>query len=202
MADTILHNQPEGTPSDSELIAYGTPTTPVGNIKLSNFYTLLMDKLGFFQVSNLFSEVFGNLTDMASARANLSVPSVLEMQTADNLKANKSNVIEKDSTIAFTPTIGTHPVTKKYVDDRFPASGTYQWAGGSMGDQVTSQTINIGKTLPNTNYQVVITKTGGINSNVPSPQVVSKGLATFSIECYANGGNGGNPTWDWYIIMR
>ena len=114
--DTILHNQPEGTPSDNELIAYGTPTTPVGNIKLSNFYNLLMGKLGFFKVSNLFSGIFGNPTLMASARANLGVPSVSEMQTADNLRALKSNVIEKDSTVAYTPTLGTHPATKGYVD--------------------------------------------------------------------------------------
>ena len=202
MADVILHNRPEGTPSDNEFVAYGTPTTPSGQIKMSNFYTLLMSKLGFFKVSNLFSEIFGNPSAMTSARANLGVYSTAEVQSQVTQRALKSNVIEKDSTVAYTPTIGTHPVNKKYVDDKFPASGSYQWAGGSMGDQVTAQQVSIGKTLPNTNYQVVITKTGGINSNVPSPRVSAKGLSTFSIECYANGGNGGNPVWDWYIIMR
>ena len=202
MADTILHNQPEGTPSDNELIAYGTPTTPAGNIKLSNFYNLLMTKLGFFKVSNLFSEVFGNPTSMASCRYAIGAAEYADMVNRDNQRALKANVIEKDSTVDYTPTIGTHPVNLKVITDKFPASGTYQWTGGSMGDQVTSQTINIGKTLPNTNYQVVLTKISGINSNIPTPQVNSKGLATFSIECYANGGNGGNPVWDWYIIMR
>ena len=32
-------------------------------------------------------------------------------------KADISNVIEKDSTTAFTPTLSTHPVNKNYVDN-------------------------------------------------------------------------------------
>ena len=203
MADEILHNLSiDNNPSDSVKIAMGTETTPATNITLANFYTLLMSKLGFFKVSNLFSEIFGNSTAMAAARANISTPSVLEMKTADNLRALKTNVIEKDSTSSFTPSLPTHPVNLKVITDKFPASGTYQWAEGSMGNQVSTQQIAIGKTLPNTNYQVVFTKISGINSNVPSPQVNAKGLSTFNIQCYANGGNGGNPTWDWYIIMR
>jgi len=31
-------------------------------------------------------------------------------------KADKTNVIEKDSTTAYTPTLATHPATKEYVD--------------------------------------------------------------------------------------
>ncbi len=34
-----------------------------------------------------------------------------------NDKADKVNVIEKNSTTAFTPTMDTHPANKKYVDD-------------------------------------------------------------------------------------
>lgn len=35
----------------------------------------------------------------------------------DSGKAEKSNVIEKDSTVTFTPTASTHPTNKQYVDD-------------------------------------------------------------------------------------
>lgn len=152
MADTILHNQPIGTPSDSERIAYGTPTTPSGNITLANFYTLLMTKLGFFKVSNYFSEIFGNPTAMASARANLSVPSVLEMQTADGLKANKSNVIEKDSTATYTPTLSTHPVNVGWVNSR-RIVGTFQY---DTPWSVLERTVNIGQTLNTNNYSVLL----------------------------------------------
>lgn len=158
MADVILHNRPEGTPSDNEFVAYGTPTTPSGQIKMSNFYTLLMSKLGFFKVSNLFSEIFGNVTSMASARANLSVPSVDEMQAADNLKANKSNVIEKDSTVAFTPTIGTHPVNKKYVDNKIQA-GKKEVIGIQAGTHTHRVTLPVA--MADINYVVVATIANG-----------------------------------------
>lgn len=195
--DTILHNQPEGTPSDNELIAYGTPTTPAGNIKLSNFYNLLMGKLGFFKVSNLFSEIFGNPTSMASARANLSVPSVSDMQTADNLKANKSNVIEKDSTVDFTPTIGTHPVNKKYVDNKFISGRTLD-----LGEPSGNQTfvIPIGQTLSNTNYKVFITMIGN-STAMYAYSVINKTTTTFSIHTDEDAGvNQGNFYFDWLII--
>ena len=178
MADVILHNRPEGTPSDNEFVAYGTPTTPSGQIKLSNFYTLLMSKLGFFKVSNLFSEIFGNPISMASARANLSVPSVSDMQTADGLRALKSNVIEKDSTVAFTPTIGTHPVNKAYIDNN-KASGTFRitnpWA-------TTEYTINIGKTMPSNNYIVTLMNTTdhGFKGQYP-PSITNRTTTSFKI---------------------
>ena len=190
------------TPADSKRLAIGDASSGAENITLANFYNRLMTKLGFLKVANYFSEYSGNPTAQTTAQNNLDIYSKGQTDTAIGSKSNKSNVIEKDSTTPYTPTLGTHPVNLKVITDKFPASGTYQWAGGSMGDQVTTQQIAIGKTLPNTNYQVVFTKISGINSNVPSPQVSAKGLSTFNIECYANGGNGGNPTWDWYIIMR
>lgn len=109
--DQILHNLPiDNNPSDTKKIAMGDGTSTDTNITLANFYTLLMSKLGFFKVSNFFSEIFGNASAMASARTNLDVPSNSQMSTADNLRALKSNVIEKDSTSTYTPTLSTHPV--------------------------------------------------------------------------------------------
>ncbi len=197
--DTILHNQPEGTPSDNELIAYGTPTTPVGNIKLSNFYNLLMGKLGFFKVSNLFSEIFGNPTAMASARANLSVPSVSEMNNADYLKANKSNVIEKDSTVAFTPTIGTHPVNKAYIDNN-KASGTFY-----MGTPwvISEYTINIGKTMSSNNYVVTLmsTTSDGFRGQYP-PSITDRTTTSFKVRVSVeNDGILLEPTVLWSLNM-
>ena len=117
MADVILHNRPEGTPSDNEFVAYGTPTTPSGQIKMSNFYNLLMSKLGFFKVSNLFSEIFGNISATTTARANLGVYSISEVQGQVTQRALKTNVIEKDNTVSYVPSLPYHPVNKKYVDD-------------------------------------------------------------------------------------
>lgn len=197
MADTILHNQPEGTPSDNELIAYGTPTTPAGNIKLSNFYNLLMSKLGFFKVSNLFSEIFGNPTSMASARANLSVPSVSDMQTADNLKANKSNVIEKDSTVDYTPTIGTHPVPYKIILNKFYSDGqVFNFGDISV---VKTMTVPIGKTMIGTNY-VVFLEFQQIDTILPYA-ISNKTVNSFDVSMAEVGGNVNTVLFRWFIIM-
>ena len=149
MADAILHNRPEADPSPNEFIVYGTPTTPSGMVKLSNFYTVLMNKLGFFKVNSLFSEIFGDLTSMASARANLAVPSVEEMTNEDNLRALKTNVIEKDSTISYTPTIATHPANRGYVDSKI------LWFGTSVrhDDTVSYACIKKGGVFNGTLYQ-------------------------------------------------
>ena len=155
--DVILHNRPEGTPSDNEFVAYGTPTTPSGQIKMSNFYALLMTKLGFFKVENLLSEIFGNLTSMASARANLSVPSVSEMTTADNLRAEKTNVIEKNSTIAYTPTVGTHPVNKKYVNENIRGG---EVIFPTLGQGQSYMIIPISPPFADTNYAATVTVKG------------------------------------------
>ena len=201
MADEILHNLPiDSNPSDSVKIAMGTETTPATNITLANFYTLLMSKLGFFKVSNLFSEIFGNPTATDAARANLSVPSVLEMQTADNLKANKSNVIEKDSTIAFTPTIATHPVNKGYIDGRY-RFGTFKYlAPWNTG----SRLVTISPPLANSNYHVdltIATVNGG--RGMYPPNVTNKTVNSFTINVDPeNDSIMVEPNIEWKITMK
>jgi len=197
MANIILHNRPEGTPSNNEFIAYGTPTTPSGQIKLSNFFTLLMDNLGFFKVGNSFSEIFGNPTQMAAARANLSVPSVAEMTNADNLRALKTNVIEKDSTINYTPTLGTHPVPYKIIIDKF-------WSNGLVFDfgnisVVKTMTVPIGKTMIGTNY-VVFLEFQQIDTILPYA-ISGKTTTSFDVSMAEVGGNDNSVLFKWFIIM-
>jgi len=52
-------------------------------------------------------------------------------QTALDLKADKSNVLELDNTTSFTPDADFEPATKKYVDDNGGLGYTLQW-GGNM----------------------------------------------------------------------
>ena len=201
MADEILHNLPiDNNPSDLVKIAMGTEVTPATNITLAKFYTLLMSKLGFFKVSNLFSEIFGNPTATAAARANLSVPSVLEMQTADNLKANKSNVIEKDSTTPYTPTLGTHPVNKGYIDGRY-RFGTFRYLtpwnpGGRL--------VTISPPLANSNYHVdltIATVNGG--RGMYPPNVTNKTVNSFTINVDPeNDSSMVEPNIEWKITMK
>lgn len=197
MADVILHNRPIGTPSDSEFVAYGTPTAPSGQISFSNFYNLLMDKLAFFKKANLFSEIFGNPTATATARTNLDVPSILEMQIADSLKANKTNVIEKDSTISYTPTLGTHPVNKKYVDEK-------QYTDGNIfvfGDisVATTKTVNLGKNVGTNKYivNIEITSTAFIWPVI----ILNKTNNSFDVSAVEYLGEINNLQFRWIILF-
>lgn len=63
----------------------------------------------------------GNVTNTSDANKPVSTA----QQTALDLKADKSNVLEKDNTTAFTPTADNHPATKKYVDDAIIGAGGY-----------------------------------------------------------------------------
>lgn len=199
MADEILHNLPiDNNPSDSVKIAMGTESTPATNITLANFYTLLMSKLGFFKVSNLFSEIYGNSTAMAAARGNLSVPSISAMLTGDSARAFKTNVIEKDSTVAFTPTIGTHPVNKKYVDDKMIIGLDYVF-GDISG--VGTRTVQINKTMPTINYIVLISMRS-LNGEVVGPTISNKTLTSFDVSFVENLGAMQNIVFDWCLIMR
>ena len=179
MADQILHNCPiNNNPSDSEKIAMGTESTPATNITLANFYTLLMSKLGFFKISNLFSEIFGNSTAMNTARTNLSVPSIADMQIADNLRALKTNVIEKDSTTSYTPTLPYHPLNLQYLTDR-KARGTFKmttpWA-------TSTYTINIGRDMGTSNYHVSLMSKSqyGFRGQYP-PSIIDRTSTSFKV---------------------
>lgn len=168
MADKILHNLPiDNNPSDSVKIAMGTETTPATNITLANFYTLLMSKLGFFKVSNYLSEVVGNLTAMAAVRNNIDVYSRGYTDMMISSKANKTNVIEKDSTVAFTPTIGTHPVNKKYVDDRF-RFGAFVF--GDIPDPAVFKTVTFSPAFSDNNF-IVLIEMNSLNGEVSSAYV-------------------------------
>lgn len=199
MADVILHNRPEATPTDNDFVAFGTPATPSGQIKMSNFYTLLMDKLGFFKVSNLFSEIFGNPTAMASARANLGVSSTAENTTALNLKADKTNVIEKDSTVSYVPSLPYHPVNVKFLTDR-KASGSFvmttPWT-------TSEYTINIGKTMSSANYQVdlMCLDALGMKGQYP-PSITDRTTTSFKVRpCIENDTILEQPTILWSLNM-
>ena len=201
MADKILHNLPiDNNPSDSVKIAMGTETTPATNITLSDFYTLLMSKLGFFKVSNLFSEIFGNPTAMAAARGNLSVPSISEMLTGDSARALKSNVIEKDSTTPYTPTLGTHPLNLKFIQDKF-RFGTFRyltpWNTGS-------RVVTISPPLANSNYHVdltIATVNGG--RGMYPLNVTNKTVNSFTINVDPeNNTIMVEPNIDWKITMQ
>jgi hypothetical protein len=56
-------------------------------------------------------------TDLVNAFPPLVTQAFEDVETDVNLKADKTNVLEKDNATAFTPTADNHPATKKYVDD-------------------------------------------------------------------------------------
>ncbi len=79
----------------------------------------------------------GNMTVLNSANAsnlNNLPASDYATQTDIGAKADKTNVLEKDNTTAFTPTADYHPATKEYVDNN---KGAF-W--GEIRNNITDQT--------------------------------------------------------------
>lgn len=61
---------------------------------------------------------FSNVVNKTAARANLSVYSTSEVDTALGLKAAKTEVLTKTNVTSFVPTANYHPVPKVYVDNK------------------------------------------------------------------------------------
>jgi surface protein len=95
-----------------------------------------------------------DLIDVPQARINLVLENVdnttdankpvsIAQQTALDLKADKTNVLELDNTTAFTPTADYHPATKKYVDDEaVQSNGTSTYYGTGAGFTETATNLD------------------------------------------------------------
>lgn len=130
----------EATPSDDYKLIFGKALTPSINMTLTNFFALLLTKLGFLKTaSNL-----GDLANTASARSNLGVYSSSEVDTALATKATlyqsgSGAVLGVANTAVYTPSSNYHPSTKKYVDDKILFMGSVT-AGGTVTKMVGSIT--------------------------------------------------------------
>lgn len=108
----------EATPTDDFRVVLGKAATPSINMTLTNFFALLLTKLGFLKTaSNL-----GDLTDSASARTNLGVYSASQVDAALATKATlyqsgSGAVLGVSNTGNYTPTSDNNPATKMYVDN-------------------------------------------------------------------------------------
>lgn len=113
MADKKIFEQPENTnPSLTDNIAIGNATEPSRTMMFSTLVSWLENHLGFFRTANNLAE--GNAS---SIRTNISVYSKSEVDSKDASKADRSNVLERDNTDAYTPSLSYHPATLKTVND-------------------------------------------------------------------------------------
>jgi hypothetical protein len=79
--------------------------------------------------------------------SDLNKPISSNTQTALDLKADKTNVLEKDNTTSFTPTTDFHPATKKYVDDTVTGQGFITSAAIATLTDVDLTGLEDGQTL-------------------------------------------------------
>ena len=77
--------------------------------------------------------------DNTSDRAK---PVSTAQQAALDLKADKSNVLEKNGTTAYTPAASYHPATKKYVDDTLAGAVLGQVPDNSIGSEKLTAALN------------------------------------------------------------
>ena len=97
-------------------------------------------------------------------------PSQNAAYDAINLRALKSNVLEKDNTTAFTPTADYHPATKKYVDDNI-GSGS----GHTIQDNGVSKTART-----NLNFKNFIVDDNAANNSTDITAVVAGAPLTYN----------------------
>ena len=113
---------------------------------------------------------------------DLNKPISSNTQTALDLKADKTNVLELDNTTAFTPDADYEPATKKYVDDEI--SGSSITSINDIGDVVITDAAD-GESL-------VYNGNNWVNLQVSGVQNVDAGTATtvFSVaDINIDGGN-------------
>lgn len=70
-------------------------------------------------VDTTYAKVNGNTLEIFNCADGLSPLNVLNKAQIEDLlsyKADKNNVLQLNNTLMYTPTIGTHPATKSYVD--------------------------------------------------------------------------------------
>lgn len=103
----------------------GTGTTINGK-PLSGNITLAKSDVGL-----------GNVDNTSDANKPVSTA----QQAALNTKADKTNVLEKTNTTAFTPTADFHPATKKYVDDTAAGIALGQMPDNSVTENKLTQVL-------------------------------------------------------------
>ena len=122
----LFEQSEETTPGDlTERLSYGKVASQTKNITWTNLVAWLNSVLGFLKISSNLDD----LNNKATARTNLEVYSTTEIDDDLDLKADKTNVLEKDNTTAFTPTSSYHPATKSYVDN---GGISIPWVDGNL----------------------------------------------------------------------
>lgn len=76
----------------------------------------------FAQLKSCMSTIKAYVNSLVSSVAKSAAEAIEEVA---NLKADKTDVISKTNTSAYTPSADYHPATKKYVDDTLVDVGTH-----------------------------------------------------------------------------
>lgn len=163
-----IFEQSESDPELEGRIATGRAGHATINTTMTNFLIWLNARLNFLKKASNLSD----LDDVPTARANLSVYSKSELDASLNLKAAKSNVIEKGTATSYTPTNAKDPVNKGYVDSLsmiplvwagVPALGTsidFQYGSKTVtAARPATGTYTITHNIGHTNYHVIATPT-------------------------------------------
>lgn len=155
----LFEQSTETTPGNlSDRLGYGRAGVPTKNITWTNLLAWLNSVLSFMKPSNNLSDV----DDLATARTNLDVYDTTTIDDALDLKADKSNVLEKDNTTTFTPTQDYHPATKIFVENSIESKiGNLVYSARISWQNTTiSVTTHVNKTFIGTIQEVAAEKLG------------------------------------------
>lgn len=132
----LFEQSGETTPGNlADRLAYGRSGVPTKNITLQNFVNWVSSVISALRPSNNLSDV----DDVALAQDNLNVYPQEYIDTELDLKADKTNVLEKDNTTSYTPTQDYHPATKLSSEQVSNASYSDITSWGANVDNTTGK---------------------------------------------------------------
>lgn len=120
----------EATPTDDYRVILGKALTPSINMTLTNFFALLLTKLGFLKTAQNLND----LVDKNTARSNLGVYSTAQVDSAlagyaALYQVGSGTVLGVANTAIYTPSANYHPATKLYCDSKYLFMGSVGLTG-------------------------------------------------------------------------
>jgi len=177
------------TPNLARRVAWGLAGVATANSTWQTIVDWLLTVLGFLKID----ENLADLNDVVSAQANLDVypQALIDVELA--LKADKSNVLQKDNTTTYVPITAYNPATKLFAESlaqKFNSVQSLTNAGGaSTGSPTTldgsKDLIFLTQTASNRFY--VIGTVGAVTDKMIT--IKNKASSTTDITIVANGNN-------------
>jgi len=141
METSVVQNRGPITPFNAAYLPYSVSQSVTQ--ALDDRYTRAETDVRYAAIAGLSTQLF----NVATATGDTNAVPKLQMDTADALKADKTEVIRKGASEAYNPSSDTDPVNKGYADgliaDKFLGAITAQFIAYDIADGTTPVTVTV-----------------------------------------------------------